>query len=1332
MKFHNRYAFTLIFLFVVTFLSGCGSGGSNNQSNQKPFAKVIANQTAKVGDIVTLDGSSSSPSGKLSYKWSFVSIPADASATLDKPNNATTEFTPDVVGDYKVQLIVNDGTQDSQPAITTVSIETGNAPPVAKAGDNAVVNMGTKVTLDGSASNDPEGAELTYKWSFAKLPDGSNAIFRDAKTVKPSFFAGVNGDYVIQLIVNDGSQDSQPVTVTVTAAIPVRKNTAPIAYAGPDSELDQTTQGLPVTLNGTGSDAEGDPLTYSWKFTTIPAGSTAVLTAANTANPTFTADKLGTYSAQLIVNDGKLDSDPDTVNIIVRDPNSTDTTPIAVAGLPVTVDTGTTVTLDGSKSSDSDGDVLTYKWAISSKPNGSNVTLTNLNTVNPSLTPDVAGKYVIQLIVNDGKVDSNPDSVTITANKPNTPPVANAGKNTTATINTKVTLYGIDSTDADGDLLTFKWSFVSRPSGSNATLNAATTANPDFTPDVLGDYVVQLVVNDGKVDSSPATVTVTAIKPNTPPVANAGADMSVGVLKVANLNGSGSDADSDPLTYKWSIASSPANSHAVILNGTSKNAQLIANMAGNYTVQLVTNDGKIDSTADSAIVNITAPAATACSNLKSPFSTTTWPVLDAKCVSCHQDGGVTSALNLIPGTPLNIDANFAAFKTVSALKDNGLSIMLAKPLRVIPHLGGTAFDLSLSNDQNDYNTLADMVAQLDTCIDSTPSQTDIDYGTPYQRLRKATLTLAGRLPTAAEEALVNGAANDTAFKAAFNSTLDNVMKNDPGFYQRIKEIYNDLILTDAFPGTRVFNFDFSNFNNAKYFDDSVLQSNGYSVSGDRNTIRSNLGIGVAQAPLELVAHVVHENRPFTEILTANYVMVNPYSATLYDANVNIGPNDPPFTKFNYGDAANQRNPYDFREAVITSYAGMKTAYPHAGILSTLAFLNRYPTTATNLNRARARYVFKYFLDIDVEGLADRAGLNLDNVIGTFPTLEDPQCTQCHDVVDPVAGLFKYWRDRGKFQYPFTWPSDKSPPEMLSPGYTKNDLFPGGTNPSPLQWLAARVATDNRFALSTVKKVFKGFTGQEPTPDMTIFLENVKTDFINSNYNLKVAIKDIINSDYFLALNLSSTATPTLYPNIGMGRLLTPEQLNRKIQAVTAGYNGANSSYTWKGSIGGDLLNPDYFLLLYGGIDSDQVISRTTDPTAFTSGIQDNLAFKSSCDVVPVDFTQTKTNRALFPDVEITTIPDNGGAGTTAIKQNIQYLHKRLLGEELGTNDAEVTATYTLFQNVLNATNTSNTITYECRGSLSSTDPIYLDKQGTVRAWMAVFAYMLLDYKFLYE
>ena len=84
------------------------------------------------------------------------------------------------------------------------------------------------------------------------------------------------------------------------------------------------------------------------------------------------------------------------------------------------------------------------------------------------------------------------------------------------------------------------------------------------------------------------------------------------------------------------------------------------------------------------------------------------------------------------------------------------------------------------------------------------------------------------------------------------------------------------------------------------------------------------------------------------------------------------------------------------------------------------------------------------------------------------------------------------------------------------------------------------------------------------------------------------------------------------------------------------------------------------------------------------------------------------------------------------KQNIQYLHKRLLGEELGTNDAEVTATYTLFQNVLNATNTSNTITYECRGSLSSTDPIYLDKQGTVRAWMAVFAYMLLDYKFLYE
>ena len=108
-------------------------------------------------------------------------------------------------------------------------------------------------------------------------------------------------------------------------------------------------------------------------------------------------------------------------------------------------------------------------------------------------------------------------------------PVANAGPAQSVVVGAVVTLDGRASSDANGDSLTYSWSFTSKPAGSAATLSSATVVKPTFTADVAGSYVLSLTVNDGKTSSAPATVTVTASVSvsNTPPIANAGTAQSV-------------------------------------------------------------------------------------------------------------------------------------------------------------------------------------------------------------------------------------------------------------------------------------------------------------------------------------------------------------------------------------------------------------------------------------------------------------------------------------------------------------------------------------------------------------------------------------------------------------------------------------------------------------------------------------------------------------------------------------------------------------------------------------------------------------------------------------
>jgi hypothetical protein len=316
-------------------------------------------------------------------------------------------------------------------------------------------------------------------------------------------------------------------------------------------------------------------------------------------NPTFVIDRIGEYRVSLVVTDSKnFSSQPDEVLI-----STSNSAPTAEAGSPQTVHVGIPVSLDGSVSSDPDGDKIDYAWSIVSIPSGSNANLSGDATYNPSITPDVPGNYVIRLVVIDKLGSpSAPDEVTISTL--NSKPVAEAGSDQSIIVlGTTVNLNGSQSYDLDGDPIAYQWAMTSRPSGSAASLLNPSSVKPSFVADIQGSYIFQLVVRDPWTPSEPDTVTVSFA--NVAPVAEAGLSRSVRVGDVVALDGSGSaDANHDQLTFMWSL-NPPAGSSAQFDDCTTVRPSFVPDMAGSYVATLAVNDGVTNSAPDSVTITAT-------------------------------------------------------------------------------------------------------------------------------------------------------------------------------------------------------------------------------------------------------------------------------------------------------------------------------------------------------------------------------------------------------------------------------------------------------------------------------------------------------------------------------------------------------------------------------------------------------------------------------------------------------------------------------------------------------------------------------------------------------
>jgi len=272
-------------------------------------------------------------------------------------------------------------------------------------------------------------------------------------------------------------------------------NRLPVVNAGSDQTTFVNTK---VTLDGSSSSCpSGNRLYYGWVQT---AGPSVTLSDPGNIKPIFTPTREETYTFQLIVNDGKLYSPPDYVTISVKQMNQS---PISDAGSDQKADVGTKVTLDGSASHDPDGDRLFYGW--NQTAGTSLVTLSDPGNIRPAFIPVKEGTYTFQLIVNDGKLYSPPDYVTISVNQMNSQPIADAGNHPTVTIDEEVILDGSESYDPDNDPLTYKWDQIDGPP---VTLSNHADIRPQFTPGTVGEYRFQLIVNDGSLNSIPGFVTI--------------------------------------------------------------------------------------------------------------------------------------------------------------------------------------------------------------------------------------------------------------------------------------------------------------------------------------------------------------------------------------------------------------------------------------------------------------------------------------------------------------------------------------------------------------------------------------------------------------------------------------------------------------------------------------------------------------------------------------------------------------------------------------------------------------------------------------------------------
>ncbi len=506
--------------------------------NVSPVANAAGDEAGETGQVLNFNGSGSMDvdGGIAAMEWTF----GDGRSA---EGEVVTHIYEDP-GDYTVTVSVTDtcGGMDQDSLIVHISAPdpcADNQSPVAEAGPDVEVHIGTQIDFDGSASTDADGQVVAYWWMFG---DGQSTNWQSSATVPYTYVQ--TGIYTATLWVRDdcgAMSEIDSLQVTILPPDPCANNLLP--RANPLVSNSGAEVGSVVGFIGLlSSDPDGVIVAYHWDFGDDQTGTGGVAAHSYTA--------AGTYQVLLTVTDncGATNVDDATVIVTGGDPCANNTAPVASAGNDQVVDVGQEVAFSAAGTVDSDGNVVSYAWNYGDNQFGDGLTSAHVY--------ETAGVYTVTIAVTDACGETDTDSALITVNAVdpcagNQSPFASAGPDQMAIVGASIEFSSAASGDADGFITTYNWSFGDGQFASGVTANHAYL--------LPGQYTVTVTVMDNCGASAQDTAIMTISLPdpcasNQTPIANAGNDQQVALGNSTVLNGSASiDPNGQIAEYWWNF-----------------------------------------------------------------------------------------------------------------------------------------------------------------------------------------------------------------------------------------------------------------------------------------------------------------------------------------------------------------------------------------------------------------------------------------------------------------------------------------------------------------------------------------------------------------------------------------------------------------------------------------------------------------------------------------------------------------------------------------------------------------------------------------------------------